>query len=56
MSGIDGKKPQTREELVKILLEAAKKSTSPKVKLKSKPTKPTISGTAKALNVHRDTV
>jgi len=56
MSGTDGRKPQTREELVKTLVEAAKKSTSPKVKLKSKPTKPTISGTAKALNVHRDTV
>src|SRR3990170_4423147 len=56
MSDTDGKKPQTREELVKTLVEAAKKATLPKVKLKSKPTKPTISGTAKALNVHRDTV
>jgi len=56
MSDTDGKKPQTREELVKTLVEATKKATLPKVKLKSKPTKPTISGTAKALNVHRDTV
>src|SRR3990170_6357103 len=56
MSGTDGKKPQTREELVKTLVEATKKATLPKVKLKSKPTKPTISATAKALNVHRDTV
>ena len=56
MSGTDSKKPQTREELVKTLVEAAKKATLPKVKLKSKPTKPTISATAKALNVHRDTV
>ena len=56
MSDTDGKKPQTREELVKTLVEATKKATLLKVKLKSKPTKPTISGTAKALNVHRDTV
>jgi bifunctional enzyme Fae/Hps len=56
MSDTDGKKPQTREELIKTLVEAAKKATLPKVKLKSKSTKPTISGTAKALNVHRDTV
>ena len=56
MSDTDGKKPQTREELVKTLVEATKKATLPKAKLKSKPTKPTISGTAKALNVHRDTV
>jgi bifunctional enzyme Fae/Hps len=52
MSGIDAKKPETREELIKTLTEAAKKETSSK----SKPTKPTISGTAKALNIHRDTL
>jgi len=52
MSGIDAKKPETREELIKILMEAAKKETS----TKNKPTKPTIIGTAKALNIHRDTL
>ena len=52
MSGIDAKKPETREELIKTLTEAAKKETGSK----SKPTKPTISGTAKALNIHRDTL
>jgi bifunctional enzyme Fae/Hps len=52
MSGIDAKKPETREELIKMLTEAAKKEAS----AKEKPTKPTISGTAKALNIHRDTV
>jgi bifunctional enzyme Fae/Hps len=52
MSGIDAKKPETREELIKTLSEAAKKETDSK----SKPTKPTASGTAKALNIHRDTL
>jgi len=45
MSGTDIKKPETREELTKMLVEAAKKTT-----------KPTISGTANTLNIHRDTL
>ncbi len=49
MSGIDAKKPETREELVKMLIEAAKKESSSKVK-------PTIVATAKMLNIHRDTL
>ncbi len=52
MSGIDAKKPETKEELIKMLTEAAKKESSSK----GKPTKPTIIGTAKALNIHRDTL
>jgi bifunctional enzyme Fae/Hps len=52
MSGTDVKKPETKEELLKILTEAVKKEVS----FKGKPTKPTISGTAKTLNVHRDTL
>ncbi len=52
MSGIDAKKPATRDALIKTLMEAAKKE----VAAKGKPTKPTISGTAKALNIHRDTI
>ena len=52
MSGIDAKKPETREELIKTLTEAAKKEAN----VKGKPTKPTISGTAKLLNIHRDTL
>jgi hypothetical protein len=53
MSNIDNKKPETREELIKILTEAAEKTTIPKAYLKHKPT---ISGTAKILNIHRDTL
>jgi bifunctional enzyme Fae/Hps len=56
MSGIDTKKPETREELVKMVAEAAKKSSTPKATRKRAPTKPTVSGTAKSLNIHRDTL
>ena len=52
MSGADVKKPETREEFVKMLTEAAKKE----VGSKGKPTKPTIIGTAKEMDIHRDTL
>lgn len=56
MSGIDTKKPETREELVRIVAEGAKKSVKSKRLSKRINIKPTISGTAKALNIHRDTL
>ena len=52
MSGADVKKPETREVLVKMLTEAAKKE----VGSKGKPTKPTVVGTAKEMEIHRDTI
>ncbi len=52
MSGTEVKKPETREEFIKILTEAAKKE----VDIKNKPTKPTVIGTAKELDIHRDTL
>ena len=52
MSGADVKKPETREEFTKMLTEAAKKE----VGSKNKPSKPTIVGTAKELEIHRDTL
>lgn len=52
MSGIDAKKPESREELIKVLTEAIKIETA----AKGKPTKPTILGTAKTLSIHRDTL
>ncbi len=52
MSGADIKKPETREELVKVLTEAAKKE----VGTKNKPAKPTVIGTAKEMDIHRDTL
>ncbi|MCW4046567.1 MAG: bifunctional 5,6,7,8-tetrahydromethanopterin hydro-lyase/3-hexulose-6-phosphate synthase [Candidatus Bathyarchaeota archaeon] len=53
MSDTDIKKPETREELIKIVTEAIKKETEAK---DSRHKKPTISGTAKTLNIHRDTL
>jgi len=52
MSGVEAKKPNSREEFVKLLIEAAKKE----VGSKGKPTKPTIIGTAKEMDIHRDTL
>ncbi|MCL5878018.1 MAG: bifunctional 5,6,7,8-tetrahydromethanopterin hydro-lyase/3-hexulose-6-phosphate synthase [Candidatus Bathyarchaeota archaeon] len=52
MSGVDVKKPENRNELIKIVTEAAKKE----VGVKGKPTKPTIVGTAKEMDIHRDTL
>jgi bifunctional enzyme Fae/Hps len=52
MSGVEAKKPNSREEFVKLLSEAAKKE----VGSKGKPTKPTIIGTAKEMDIHRDTL
>ena len=52
MSGADIKKPETREILIKILTEAAKKE----IDSKGKPTKPTVIGTAKEIDIHRDTL
>ena len=52
MSGADVKKPETREKFVEMLTEAAKKE----VGSKNKPTKPTVIGTAKEMEIHRDTL
>ncbi len=52
MSGVDVKKPESRNELIKMLTEAAKKE----VGSKGKPTKPTVVGTAKEMDIHRDTI
>jgi transposase-like protein len=52
MSGADIKKPETREVFIKMLTEAAKKE----IDTKGKPTKPTVVGTAKEMDIHRDTL
>ncbi len=56
MSGVDTKKPETRDELIRIVAEAASRDMAHRDVRKHKPTKPTITGTAKALNIHRDTL
>ncbi|MEM2098750.1 MAG: bifunctional 5,6,7,8-tetrahydromethanopterin hydro-lyase/3-hexulose-6-phosphate synthase [Candidatus Bathyarchaeia archaeon] len=53
MSGRDVKKPESREEFIKMLTETAKKSMDMELQLKAKPT---VSAVAKALNIHRDTL
>jgi len=56
MSDSGLKKPETREEFVKMLTDAAKKEAESRTLLRARPTKPTILGTAKILNIHRDTL
>lgn len=53
MSDHDIKKPASKEELVAVLIEAAKKSAEMQGQTRGKPT---VSGTAEALNIHRDTL
>lgn len=50
------KKPETKEEFVRILADAVRKEVEARSILRGKPTKSTISGTAKILNIHRDTL
>lgn len=56
MSEFDGKKPSTKEELVKLLSAAKQKEVEMKKSMKSKSTKPTVSGVAEIFKVHRDTL
>jgi bifunctional enzyme Fae/Hps len=56
MSEQNIRKPETREELVKMLTEAAKKASEGRAAPKPRPTKPTVLGTAEAMNIHRDTL
>jgi bifunctional enzyme Fae/Hps len=56
MSGSETKKPESRDELIKIVAEAIKKEASAIAFRKRIPAKPTISGTAKKLKIHRDTL
>jgi hypothetical protein len=56
MSGTDTKKPETQEELIRVVAEGAQKSVKSRSARKRVTVKPTISGTAKALNIHRDTL
>jgi bifunctional enzyme Fae/Hps len=56
MSEKNFKKPENREEFLKMLTEAARKEAEARSILLGRLAKPTISGTAKLLNVHRDTL
>ncbi len=56
MSEFDGKKPTTREEFVRLLTVAKEKEREIRIAKKHRRTKPTVSGTAKIMKVHRDTL
>ncbi|MEM3731420.1 MAG: bifunctional 5,6,7,8-tetrahydromethanopterin hydro-lyase/3-hexulose-6-phosphate synthase [Candidatus Bathyarchaeia archaeon] len=56
MSDRVAKKPATRDEFITLLKEAMKKEMEARSALGKKPTRPTVSGTAKILNIHRDTL
>lgn len=56
MSDIDTKKPETKDDFIKLVTEAAKKEVERRLSQGQKPTKPTVAGTAKELNIHRDTL
>jgi len=56
VSEFDGKKPESREELIRLLRDAKKKEMEMREAKKRISTKPTVSGTAKIMKVHRDTL
>jgi len=56
MSEQEVRKPTTKEELVKAVTDAAEKEAETRSRLTRRPTKPTVSGTAALLNIHRDTL
>ena len=56
VSDSDGKRPESREEFVRLLAGAKQRETEMKKARKSRSTKPTITGTAEILGVHRDTL
>jgi len=56
VSEFDGKKPESKEEFIRLLKAAKKKEMEMRVTKKSRSTKPTVSGTAKIMKVHRDTL
>ena len=56
LSDIDTKKPDNRENLIEIVRHAARKDAKVKTIKRGKSSKPTISGTAQNLGIHRDTL
>jgi len=56
VSEFDGKKPETREEFIRLLRVAKEKERKMKMARKNKSTEPTIKGTATILGIHRDTL
>ena len=56
MSGYDGRKPETKEEFIKLLVTAKKEEKKVRKSRGSRSTKPTIKGTSDIMGIHRDTL
>ena len=56
MSTHDVRKPETREELIQMLTEAVKESAETQRVSRGRRARPTVSGTAEVLSIHRDTL
>jgi len=56
VSDFDGRRPATREEFLRLLSLAMEKEREMRIARKKASTKPTISGTARIMKVHRDTL
>jgi bifunctional enzyme Fae/Hps len=56
VSEFGDKKPETRKEFLKLLAAAQRKESEIRKVKKRRSTKPTITGTAKIMGVHRDTL
>jgi bifunctional enzyme Fae/Hps len=56
MSERNVRKPETREEFIDMLMEAAKKTVEDRGVPKTRASRPTVLGTAEVLNIHRDTL
>ncbi|KPV64053.1 MAG: Bifunctional enzyme Fae/Hps [Candidatus Bathyarchaeota archaeon BA1] len=56
MSELYGKKPKNREDFIKLLRAAVEKEVEMRKARKAVLIKPTISGTAKMMKIHRDTL
>jgi len=56
VSDFDGKRPESKEEFVRLLATAKQKEVETKRARGSRSTKPTVSGTAQIMKVHRDTL
>ena len=56
VSDFDGKKPQSKEDFVRLISTAKRREIEMKKARGSRSTKPTVSGTAKIMKVHRDTL
>jgi bifunctional enzyme Fae/Hps len=56
MSEQEARRPDSKDDLIKILTDAAHKDAKTRSHLTGKPARPTVSGTARILNIHRDTL